>query len=77
MEINLRQIAEGYYNLLLSGTILEDSKVEELAKKRLEICEDCTHNGAPTLLGGHCTMCGCLMSAKSRSMPAQCPKSKW
>jgi hypothetical protein len=77
MELNLKDIANGYYNLLLKGVGVPNEQIEELAAKRLEHCDACETNGAPTILGGHCTLCGCLMSAKSRSINAKCPLGKW
>ena len=88
--MNLRHIAEGYINLLASGTPLANTLIEELAKERLEICNSCPdlnntddkcklkiHN---SLKFKCCTHCSCYMEAKTRSLDAKCGNTsnpKW
>jgi len=78
MEVpNLAQMAEGYYNLMKKGVGVANEEVEQLAALRMDQCNTCENNGRPTLVGGKCTLCGCLMSAKTRSLNAKCPLKKW
>ncbi len=74
----LRQIAEGYYNLFISGTPIASEKIEQLSKDRMEICKSCNdfnkHNGScnAPLQNGCCKFCGCYMQAKTRVLEANC-----
>ena len=80
--INLRQIAEGYINLAISGTIIASEKIEELHKARMKICESCKsfdNTGASCKLEIHrilkygcCKYCGCYQEAKTRVLNAVC-----
>jgi hypothetical protein len=70
----LRQIAEGYSNLLLD-------RHKEVALNRAIICLEC-----PLYVEGYCsktkevdgiTGCGCLISSKTRCMSCECPRKLW
>lgn len=78
----LRQIAEGYYNLFISGTPIASEKIEELSKARMKICESCKDfdtTGDSCKLEIHkilkyscCKHCGCYQEAKTRVLEAVC-----
>lgn len=78
----LRQIAEGYSNLFLSGTPIASEKIEKLSNDRLAICNTCPdfdNTGTSCLLKIHrslkygcCKHCGCYMEAKTRVLNAVC-----
>lgn len=76
--INLRQIAEGYINLAISGTIIASEKIEELSKARITICKACISFDASNkscnlkTQTGCCKHCGCFMQAKTRVLNAVC-----
>lgn len=87
--MNLKHIAKGYANLILSGTGVASEKVEQLSKDRLAICNKCDEvdtTGESCELKIHrklklscCKLCGCYLEAKTRSLEAKCPlkESKW
>ena len=69
-------IIEGWKNNILRN----DSNVEDIAKKRMSICNDCEHhskNHNTIRPDEHCTYCGCTLAAKTRSMGSKCPINKW
>jgi hypothetical protein len=84
-EIILSNIIAGWANLAFT-----DPKVEELARKRADICASCPF---ATLVGGlhtivvdnkttqvrglKCSKCGCPLSAKIRSPHDSCPIGLW
>jgi hypothetical protein len=78
----LKQIAEGYINLAISGTIIASEKIEELSKARMKVCESCIDFdkiGASCKLEIHrilkygcCKHCGCYQEAKTRVLNAVC-----
>lgn len=68
-----KMILEGYTNLLKSKLFPSDSEIEELSKKRMVICNSCSH--LKTLKT--CGKCGCYMPAKTRSVTANCPLKYW
>lgn len=82
MILNLRQIAEGYLNLVLKGTSIEDHKVEILSRERMKLCKACPsfdNTGESCTLIHHrkhkmgcCKICGCYMEAKTRSITSKC-----
>jgi len=52
--------------------IFPSSEVEELAKKRAEICGPCENN-----VDGKCAICHCPLVAKTRSTISNCPIQLW
>ena len=58
---------EGYKNL-----IKRKSDIELVAKQRLSICSSCPHKKA-----GICTLCGCILAAKTRELDQKCKIGKW
>jgi hypothetical protein len=62
-DIEIKGIIEGYWNLLIPN---ED--VEIIAATRREICDVCEHKAETK-----CSICGCPIRAKSRSMTSKCP----
>ena len=52
---------------------MEKEEVEIVAKKRMDICNSCEHK-TPR---GRCAECGCVLSAKTRSLTSSCPINKW
>lgn len=53
---------------------VDQSVPEEVAKERLEICNNC-----PKMikLTGNCAECGCFLSAKCKFRQEKCPLGKW
>ena len=47
--------------------------MEELSKKRLEICEKCEHFTEAKI----CGKCGCFLPLKTRFEMFKCPLNKW
>lgn len=64
----LLEIYEGWKNYVFSN-----KKVEELAKKRMEICVKCDK----LTERNYCGLCGCYMPAKVRSRKSNCVAEKW
>jgi len=58
----------------------ENDSVEEVARKRMEICNGCQWHSSKMLTKRpdvHCTKCGCTLAAKTRSLESSCPLKKW
>lgn len=70
----LKDILNGYVNLIKNKLNLSSEEIENLSKKRLDICNIC-----PKYLSkiGTCDVCGCYMPSKSRVRDAQCPENFW
>lgn len=60
-------IYEGWKNLTFP-----DPKIEEIATKKAKICSECPHNK-----NNICSLCGCFLSAKTRSPLSKCPDNRW
>lgn len=75
---NFGQIIEGIIN-----SIINDSYVEKVSDERYNICFSCEnidHKGDDCLAPGSqpcCSMCGCSLYFKTRSLSSECPAGKW
>ena len=75
---NIDQIYDGIKN-----DPFKKEYVEKIAESRIKICETCNEydtKGSKCLVPGTqpcCTLCGCSMHWKSRSMSSECPAGKW
>lgn len=81
------EISEGWVNKVKQLAGIADPAVEKLAEARLKICEKCPvrtgivcdpkkklkHVRTGEIVGG----CGCMLTAKVRSVNSQCPIGKW
>ena len=84
-KIKYEDIVTGF-----SYLVVKDSAVEQLAKRRAEICSKCplaqyngklntiiANNEVYEIKGMYCSACGCALSAKVRAENEHCPKGKW
>ena len=55
--------------------VFKKESIEEIAKKRKVICDDCEHNSKGT--PNRCKVCGCIIQFKIRQSIQTCPKGKW
>jgi len=75
---NIDQIYDGIKN-----DIFKTEYVEKIAASRIKICESCKEfdtKGNKCMAPGTqpcCSLCGCSMKWKSRSMSSECPAGKW
>lgn len=75
---NRKQIMEGIKN-----SIVLNKFVEEVAEKRLNVCNTCVrkdNTGEHCLVKGTqpcCNLCGCSLSLKVRSLSSNCPDMRW
>lgn len=80
--MKIKQIVEGWKNHLFPS---EDKKktIEEISEERLAICKKCPEhssikkNYSSLRIDEHCTLCGCTLSAKTKSFSSECPLGKW
>jgi hypothetical protein len=61
-------------------------EIEEIANQRTEICKGCSMNSEHQKKFNkyktfrpdfHCTVCGCDLHLKTRSLSSECPLGKW
>lgn len=77
---NRSKIVEGFKN-----NLIKDEHIEEIAKKRLEICVQCNAydikgtSCAVPLTSPCCGICGCSLALKTRSLTSECSheNKKW
>lgn len=75
---NRGQIVEGILN-----SVFKKEDVEAIAESRIAICNNCPHidqDGKECLAPGTqpcCSLCGCSLGFKTRSMSSECPAGKW
>lgn len=84
MHFDFKGIMEGAWN-----SIFVKAKIEEIAKEREAHCNVCPHNSVnkkredpkfkPINPLPHCTLCGCNLHMKTRSLAQVCPDtpSRW
>lgn len=68
------EILTGWKNLMI-----RNSFVEEIALERLEECSKCNSNTTyPNVnMLSRCSICHCVLEAKSRNLDSDCPVNKW
>lgn len=55
-----------------------DNEQNELASKRIEVCNSCEHKKTNALGINYCSICGCALKAKVFSpVKGACPQGKW
>ena len=75
---NKGKILEGIKN-----KIFKQEHIEEIATDRMKTCNSCDFidmEGSTCLLSGTqpcCSVCGCCLSLKTRSLSASCDKGRW
>ena len=70
MVKELINIVKGWYFKIFN-------KNEQLAKKRIAICNKCDKRLHIDIVGDICDMCGCVLTAKARVEDEQCELNKW
>jgi len=83
----LREILEGWGNVIKDQFNAVDPVTKAVSKKRLELCDPCGlrqgNTCSPQIYGYHVitekrvNRCGCNISAKTLSPSSQCPLGKW
>ena len=92
-KLKHRTTPKAKFNDIVKGfayMVVKDSKIEQMATKRAEVCSMCPHakyNGklntimvgdsAYEVKGMYCDKCGCALAAKVRSENDRCPIKKW
>ena len=67
--MSLKNVYEGWKNVVIT-----DEQVEQMAKERIEICNQCPERMKSINV---CGLCHCPLIAKTRSPQEQCPQGKW
>jgi hypothetical protein len=64
----------------IKNTIIRDEFIEDVAKLRKEVCDDCDSKGTECAVVGTapcCNECGCSLTFKTRALASDCPLGKW
>ena len=72
---NRKEIYEGIKN-----SVVRDNYVEDVAAKRLAVCDVCPSKGDKCEVPGTgpcCNECGCSLAFKTRALSAECPLGEW
>ena len=71
---NKKQILEG-----ISNTLLKQQVVEAIAAARQGICDKCPNKSTDcaALISTCCSLCGCSLKFKTRSLESSCPDGRW
>jgi hypothetical protein len=67
--MEIKNIIEGAIN-----TVFKKDHIEELYKKRKEICDQCEKKDNEK---NTCKVCGCYLEIKLRATFSHCPMYKW
>ena len=83
----IREIIEGWANVIKDQFDAVDPVTKAISKKRLKLCNECalrqgnvcSHHiyGYDIISGERKGGCGCNISAKTLSPSSQCPLNKW
>ena len=85
MKAVLKAIWENRTGIIegIKNSIIRDEFVEDIARMRHDICDDCEHldiKGKQCAVKGTapcCSDCGCSLGFKTRSLSSSCPQGKW
>lgn len=69
MLLKIKYLIQGYFNWIMS--IFKELRNQKLYSTRYNICKECKYNK-----NGICTICGCVIKAKTKSN-SRCPKKFW
>jgi hypothetical protein len=72
---NRKKIYEGIKN-----SVIRDAFVEDVAAKRMVLCDLCPSKGDKCEVPGTapcCNECGCSLAFKVRSLSSECPLGEW
>lgn len=72
---NRKKIYEGIKN-----SVIRDAFVEDVAAKRMVLCNLCPSKGDKCEVPGTapcCNECGCSLAFKVRSLSSECPLGEW
>jgi len=72
---NRKEIYEGIKN-----SVIRDVFVEDVSKKRMLLCNQCSSKGDGCEVPGTapcCNECGCSLAFKTRSLSSECPLGEW
>ena len=68
--VKLIHIIKGWFYYIFN-------KNEQLARKRIAICQKCKSCMNIAKIGKICAECGCVLEAKARVKDEQCELNKW
>ena len=71
--MDIKNVTEGYYNLLKHKIKISRKDIEDMSQFRLEVCASCEDLRKDL----SCDVCGCDLNAKTRATKAKCPVGKW
>ena len=82
MKSNLKEIWKNRKQILegITNSVIRDEFVEDVARVRRELCEQCPSKGDECVMPGTapcCNECGCSLAFKTRSLSSECPVGKW
>lgn len=69
----VKEIANGFKNILKSKMNLTTEKEEVLFATRKKVCNACPSN----MNNITCSTCGCVLAAKVRAINTECPEKHW
>lgn len=85
--MSLKDIAEGWANVVLDQIKQLDPDLKAASKRRLQICHTCgirsngrcdsTKCGTHKITGDKRCGCGCILKAKILAPHSDCPLGKW
>lgn len=68
----IKEIAEGWYNEIRNQFGKLPPHLKDMADKRLKVCSTC-----PQRKENKCGLCGCFLTAKTKSADSKCPIDIW
>ena len=75
--MSCRKMVKEIVNIIKGWYFKIFNKNEQLAIKRIAICNKCNERIHIDMLGDICDICGCVLAAKARVEDEQCELNKW
>ncbi len=72
--MSIKTIADGYYRLAQAALGILPEDIAEVAATRYATCLQCENMRHDI---GKCSICGCILKAKTKAMEEECPIGLW
>lgn len=72
-KFQLENIKQGIINAMKSEFGVLETEIQELADKRMEICNSCANKSELNI----CKLCRCFLPFKTKAVNASCDENKW
>ena len=71
-KIKAMEISNGLKNQIRDSLDITSNSEKKIFNDRKDSCNECPHNDF-----GRCSLCGCILKIKQKSLLSDCPDKRW